>query len=90
MEANLNIPINSWYFYAGTSTGSAGVFYINGVSYATANTQPAPAVTRDACWFGLGQLGSVQDPLIQVYGDEVRFFNRALTAAEVTTVMNLS
>ena len=90
MEANTNLATNTWYFYAGTSSGSVGYFYINGVQYATATTASAPAVTRDKCWFGLGQLGSGQDPLIQVYADEIRFFNRALTAAEVTTVMNMS
>ena len=90
LEANLNIALNTWYFYAGTSSGSVGYYYINGVQYATGATQPMAAVTRDKCWFGLGVLGSAQDPLIQVYGDEVRIFNRALTAAEVTTVMNMS
>ena len=88
MEAVLNIATNTWYFYAGTSNSATGVFYINGVSYATTTTYAMNAVTRDKCFFGLS--AAKGDPLLQVYADEVRFFNRALTAAEVVTVMNLS
>ena len=79
------IPLNTWSHVAVTWDGATMRFYVNGTQVATkARTGTLQAVTTPVriganSYAGENFLGRI---------DEVRIYNRALSAAEVTTDMN--
>jgi hypothetical protein len=82
-----NIYDSQWVHVAVT-LGNEYNYYVNGQLVCTGGTVPAPVTNNDAVWFG--RLRDA-DPEFFFDGrmDEVRFFNRVLSAAEVQQVYNL-
>jgi DUF1680 family protein len=79
------LPVGEWVDLAVTLDGQVGTFYINGVA---AGTNPAMTLTPAALgapknnWIGRSQYG---DAGLKAVVDEFHLFDRALTAAEITT-----
>ncbi|MFC4112797.1 LamG-like jellyroll fold domain-containing protein [Nonomuraea zeae] len=80
-----NLPLNSWSHVAATYDGSTLRLYVNGVQVATNPTVGNLRVGTGPLRIG-GNSGSGEyfSGLI----DEVRVYNKALTAAQITTDMN--
>ncbi|HKQ39468.1 MAG TPA: PKD domain-containing protein [Verrucomicrobiae bacterium] len=87
--ANLNaastLPVNQWTHVAGTYDGAVMRIYINGVEAANrAQTGPIRTSTYD---LGIGG-NSLNGQYFPGRIDEVRIYNRALTASEIVADMN--
>jgi hypothetical protein len=80
------LPVNTWSHIATTYDGVRQRFFLNGVLVATANGTGSIAVSNGAIRIG-GNASSTGE-FFQGLIDEVRVYNRALTAAEITTDMN--
>jgi hypothetical protein len=77
---------NTWYHLAGSYDGAVIAFYIDGVQVHTENATPTLDATAIPLIFGT----SNKTPKEYFKGqlDDVRLYNRALSAAEVVDVMN--
>lgn len=79
------IPTGTWVFLVITKSGSNFTYYANGVSVGTAsNNNP---VTNMSFYLG-GDPNYSTDGYPHCYLDNVRFYNRALSAGEVTAMYN--
>src|SRR5262249_52765655 len=76
------LPINTWTHLAVTYNGSALTLYRNGVAVATSAFSGALSPTTGTLQIGASQFGEYFKGLI----DEVRIYNRALTATEIQTI----
>jgi hypothetical protein len=75
-------PLNAWTHIAGTYAGGTLRIYVNGVQVAAkATTQVMPNSTNPLYIGGNSRWGEYFDGLI----DDVRVYNRALSAAEIAT-----
>jgi hypothetical protein len=84
--ATSNFNDNEWYNIVISCNGVGGqmIFYVNGQSVGT-NTAPTSTINVASTGFiGSGGIGQYFNGQI----DQVRFFNKALTAGEVTTLYN--
>ncbi|PWU11253.1 MAG: hypothetical protein C5B50_23750 [Verrucomicrobia bacterium] len=74
----------NFHHLAVTKTGSVVVFYVDGVAY------PADPYDPGFIFSTPPAIGSGQDPSYSFWGtiDEVSFYNRALSAAEIQTIYN--
>ena len=82
-------PLNVWSHLAVTTSGLTGVFYFNGaVSSTVALALTARGATRPYGWIGHSLWAN--DGASYSYFDDIRIFNRALTAVEITSVYNFS
>ncbi|MEN3356580.1 MAG: hypothetical protein V7637_562 [Mycobacteriales bacterium] len=78
------LPLSTWSHLAGTYDGATLRLYVNGVQVATkARTGPLPTSTSPLRIGGNSAWGEYFSGLI----DEVRIYNRALSAAEIGTDM---
>jgi chitodextrinase len=81
------IPANAWSHLAGTYDGTTLRLFVNGTQVSEFATAGSIAVSTGELWVGGNNIwGEWFTGLI----DEIRVYNRALTAAEVTTDMNRS
>jgi PKD repeat protein len=78
------LPLNTWSHIAGTYDGVAMTFYVNGVQVASQSQTGTLATSTDALTIGGDTAGDDWSGLI----DEVRIYNRALSAAEIQADMN--
>ncbi len=79
-------PINTWYHLAYTHTGTTGSLYVNGVLDVSSASLPSSSsfnVTRSTNLIGLRDYGSTAGDLDL---DDIRFYNRALTASEINAL----
>jgi len=78
--SSAGISINTWYFVAVVVSSGSGGIYINGASAGTFTFNHSPAFS----------LLASQNPGSRYFGsmDDVRIYNRALTAGEVTELFN--
>jgi hypothetical protein len=85
LSANSGINTGSWYHIVGVYDGSTTKLYINGVLDATTSTSGTYNVNTN---FAIGKTldGRYLDGLM----DDVRVYNRALSATEVTELYNLT
>ncbi len=74
------IPLNTWALVTGTYDGTTASIYINGVSQASVTGTSASVTSRIAFGQRLNATGA--DPYTG-WQDDVRIYNRALTAVEV-------
>lgn len=83
--SNVSISTGVWYHVVGTydSSGTAKI-YVNGVKGIDATG--GPTITNSNAW----RMGSQRDSANDLNGslDQVRIFNKALSASEVTTLYN--
>ena len=76
------LPINTWTHLAVTYNGSTLTLYRNGVAVATSNVSGTLSPTTGTLQIGASQFGEYFKGLI----DEVRIYNRALSATEIQTI----
>jgi hypothetical protein len=75
-------PLNVWFHLAVSLTGSSVRMYANGVSIlSNGQVYPPQNVTRNSCYFGNSNWDT--DPPCIADFDEIKFFNRGLSQAEV-------
>ncbi len=76
-----SMPVSTWYHLATVMSGTTGHIYVNGALTASSSSLTPPAnVVRSNCRFGFnGETNS------NAAIDEVKFYSRALSAAEVQT-----
>jgi hypothetical protein len=80
------VSTGTWYFVAGTWSGTQGTFYANGSPSGGPTVIPALTVVQNPMFvgsFGVGG-GNYFNGLI----DDVRIYNRALSAAEIQALYN--
>jgi len=83
--APLPLPLNTWTHLAGTYSGSTMRFYTNGVLVASRSQTGNIGISADPLTIGGNLFGnSSWQGLI----DEVRIYNRSLSAAEIQSDMN--
>jgi chitodextrinase len=81
------LPLNTWSHVASTYDGATLRLYVNGTQVGSLATTGSIATSTGDLWIGGNNVwGELFTGLI----DEVRVYNRALTAAEITTDMNTS
>ena len=81
------LPLQSWYFLTATYDGTTPLLYINGVALtatSTAYTMPR-SVVRSSNYIGKSNWA---DGMSYSLLDDLRIYNRALTSAEITALMN--
>ena len=76
------LPINTWTHLALTYNGSTLTLYRNGVAVANSNVSGTLSPTTLNLQIGGSQFGEYFKGLI----DEVRIYNRALTATEIQAI----
>ncbi len=86
IKGTTQLPANTWSHIAVTYNGAQFKFFLNGVQKASKNTTGAMFVSNGALRIGGNSIWS--DEYFSGLIDEVRIYNRALTAAEITTDMN--
>lgn len=80
-HGNTVLPLNTWVHVAGVWDGVNAHIYVNGVSDATPFAKAAPIGTDTRPIFLGGRTGSTD--VTEGVVDDVRFYNRPLTAAEI-------
>jgi len=75
------LPLNTWSHLAGTYDGITARLYINGVQVSSQAQSGSIATSPEALRIGLSWAGMI---------DELRIYNRALTASDVQRDMNTS
>lgn len=82
------LPTGQWVHLAVTLSGTTGTLYVNGQA-AAANTgmtlNPASLGAAGNLWIGKSEFG---DPYLNGMVDEFQVFNRALSQAEVSSLLN--
>jgi hypothetical protein len=78
------LPLNMWSHIAGTYNGVTMALYVNGVQVASQSQTGTLATSTDAMTLGGDTMGEDWSGLI----DEVRIYNRALSASEIQADMN--
>lgn len=86
VKGTTQLPANTWSHIATTYNGSQFKFFLNGVQVATKNTTGNLFVSASPLKLGGNSIWN--DEFFNGMIDEVRVYNRALTAAEITTDMN--
>jgi PKD repeat protein len=81
LMGNATLPLNTWSHLAGTYDGVTARFYINGVQVTSRAESGIINTSSEALRIGLSWAGII---------DEVRIYNRALSATDVQRDMNTS
>ena len=84
IRGNTVLALNRWYHVAGTWDGTNGRVYVDGVQDNTPTAKAAPIGTDARAVYLGGRIGSTDVHTGPV--DEVRFYNRCLTAAEIANL----
>lgn len=85
LQAPAPLPLNTWSHIAVTYDGTKMSYYLNGVLSASSSISGAITASSDALTIG-GNVYSGQN--WKGFIDEVRIYNRALSAAEIVADMN--
>jgi hypothetical protein len=83
-DGTTTLTTNKWYHVAGTWDGANARVYLNGVLDCTPKAKAAPIGTDSRAVYLGGRIGSTDVTTGTV--DEVRFYNRCLTAAEIAAL----
>ncbi len=75
--------LNTWFHLAAVLNGTTGRIYVNGVLSAYNTVIPPNNITRTGC-----RIGSMGSNFANAAIDEIKFFNRTLSAAEVLADYN--
>lgn len=90
------IPLNTWTHVAGVFNGTTHslTVYVNGHASVLGSdispTVSAPLVNNEPVLIGAGDLGSNQRDFFKGLIDEVELFNRAISQAEIQSIVNAS
>ena len=86
-DLSCTAPSNdNWHHLVATQTGSSGRLYIDGVQCATGESVPAIGQGTGLIWIGAHDSGPGY--LFNGKIDDIRIYNKALSAAEVLTLYN--
>ncbi|MGH7293152.1 MAG: LamG domain-containing protein, partial [Myxococcota bacterium] len=88
IRGNTTLPLNTWCHAAATWDGSKVRLYLNGVLDNTPYTRAAPIGTDTRNVYIGGRTGSTD--IFPGRVDDVRFYNRCLTAAEIAALAKTS
>jgi len=86
LEGTTTIAANNWYHFMGTYDGTTARIYVNGIEENSANNSGTPSIGR--LYIGKFQGGASYE--FPGYIDDVRVYNRALSAVEVKLLYNSS
>jgi hypothetical protein len=83
------IPLNQWSHLAAVFNDAANTYtlYLNGVAILTATETTAPVPNTQALVFGQSACGGCGNERWRGRIDDIRIYNRALTATEIQTDM---
>jgi len=84
LESTSTIPINQWTFTSTTYDGTVGRLYINGILVDAINNTGVLGIPTYP--LNIGNRGSNLNRGFDGYIDEVRIYNRALSATEITNL----
>jgi hypothetical protein len=88
IDGQAALPTGGWHHVAVTLNGATGTLYVDGVQVGqnTAMTlKPSDLGATTQNWIGRSQFS---DPYLDGRVDDFRIYNRAISASEVTSVMN--
>jgi beta-lactam-binding protein with PASTA domain len=91
VRGTTKVPLNTWTHIATTYDGVVQKFYVNGVLVGTANPIVAPSLNTIVQSNGALRIGGDASSTGEFFNgliDEVRVYNRALSATEITTDMS--
>ncbi len=85
------IPVSKWTHIVVTKSGNTGIMYINGVEVGrNASMTLSPSNLGDINQNYIGKSQYTADAMLKGAVDEIRIYNSALTASEVTDLYNLA
>jgi hypothetical protein len=87
ISGTVPVPTNQWTFVAAVNDSSDAFTYINAVQ-ADTDATPATAVDTDTETLGLGANVVAGSSFIDGFLDDVRIYDRGITAAEVLAIYN--
>jgi hypothetical protein len=82
LQGSTVLAKNTWYHIACTVSGTAASLYVNGVLEATGTRSGTPGTSTDALLLGYGSPHTYFNGRL----DDVRIYNRALSASDVSTL----
>lgn len=85
IRGSTTLPLNTWTHVAATWDGTTVRIYVNGVLDNTPVARAAPITTDTRDMYIGGRIGGTD--VVAGSVDDVRFYSRALTAAEVVSIM---
>jgi hypothetical protein len=81
------LPLNQWVFLAGEADGQSATIYLNGQPLATmATTFTSTNITRTNNYIGMSNWTA--DSYANAVFDDIRIYNRALSATEIADQYN--
>jgi hypothetical protein len=84
-----NLTLGQWQLLTVTHDGTFSRIYINGTQVASLNqVYTLPTVNRTNCYIGKSYNAASGDGISNSYFDDLRFYNKALTQAEILQLMN--
>jgi hypothetical protein len=83
LSDSANVPANTWYHFATVLSGTSGTIYVNGTQTASGAFEPPSSDVKTDC-----RIGADSRSLPNVTIDELKWYNRALSAAEILTDFN--
>jgi hypothetical protein len=89
IDGQAALPTGGWHHVAVTLNGSTGILYVDGVqagSHTGMTIKPSDLGNTTQNWIGRSQFSA--DPYLDGRVDDFRIYNRALSASDVTHVMN--
>jgi hypothetical protein len=88
IDGTVALATGGWHHVAVTLDGTTGTLYVDSqqVGSSTVNIRPSHLGATTQNWIGRSQWSS--DPYLDGQVDDFRIYNRALSAAEVSAVMN--
>ena len=82
-------PANTWVHVAATWDGATMIIYVNGQPEASCPATGSIPTTSNPLVIGAKNGSTTDDDYMNGMLDEVRLYNRALTAAEINTIMHV-
>lgn len=88
IDGNAALPSGGWHHVAVTLDGATGTIYIDGKKAGSGNINIKPSQLGDTMQNRIGRSQFANDPYLDGRVDDFRIYNVALTAQEVSAVMN--
>src|SRR5947199_4505297 len=85
-DANISLALNQWHHYLYAVTPNAYTIYMDGVQVGSGSFSGTPLLYNSSTRFRIGE--SAQGEFFPGMIDDVRIYNRALSASEVKQLYN--
>src|SRR5262249_7938171 len=87
-NANAQVPLNKWVHIAATRRANEDAkIYYNGVLQPSTSVPWSGSISYNGAWFAIGQQKDINRPFNGLI-DEVEVFNRALSQAEIRSIVD--